>query len=473
MSESTGHILVVDDNQLNRQKLQMMLKIQGHTVALATDGLEALRMLNEENFDVVLLDIVMPGLDGHGVLERMKADPRLRDIPVIVISSLDETDTIVRCIEQGAEDYLPKSFNPVVLRARIEASLHKKRLREMESAYLRQEVALRQTEKLATLGKLSAGLAHELNNPAAAVMRGATLVQQRLPKLQESCRRLGDLRPSDSQVACLTRLDSIARRRSTDPLTLDALTRSDRESELEAWMTDRGITDAWKVVPTLVELDLPQSDWEDIVANFGAEHLPLVVNWLDHSHAVYSLAMEIGEGAERMAQIVHALKSYSYMDQAPLKEVDVVRGIENTLVILRNKLKHGVTVHREFEESLPKIQAYGGELNQVWTNLIDNAIDAMNGEGELRLRGYRDGQSIVVEIEDNGSGIPDNVKTQIFDPFFTTKPPGSGTGLGLSISHNIVVTKHGGQLQLESEPGRTRFIVRLPLVAAGDGSAEA
>ena len=177
MADQSGHILVVDDNRMNRLKLSMSLEQQGHRVALAEDGQQALDAADREPFDVVLLDIIMPEMDGYQVLERIKSDPELRDIPVIVISAVDEIDSAVRCIEMGAEDYLPKSFNPVLLRARLNSSLQKKKLRDLEKMYLQQEVMLRQSEKLATLGKLSAGMAHELNNPAAAAQRGAAQLQ--------------------------------------------------------------------------------------------------------------------------------------------------------------------------------------------------------------------------------------------------------------------------------------------------------
>ena len=172
---------------------------------------------------------------------------------------------------------------------------------------------------------------------------------------------------------------------------------------------------------------------------------------------------EIGQGAGRIAEIVKALKTYSYMDQAPIQSVDVHEGLDNTLVMLRSKLKDGVTVRREYKEDLPRIQAYGSELNQVWTNIIDNAVDAMNSRGELVLRTRQEDQWVVVEIEDNGPGIPDDVQSNIFDPFFTTKSPGEGTGLGLNISHNIIVQKHEGQIGVRSVPGKTCFEVRLPI----------
>ncbi|MCK6539836.1 MAG: ATP-binding protein, partial [Anaerolineales bacterium] len=166
---------------------------------------------------------------------------------------------------------------------------------------------------------------------------------------------------------------------------------------------------------------------------------------------------------ERISQIVQAMKAYTYLDQAPLLEVDVHEGLENTLVIMQHKLKHGVTVKREYSSDLPRIEAYASELNQVWTNIIDNAVDAMNGKGEIRIRTYQADGRVVVEIIDNGPGIPEEIQSRIYEPFFTTKPPGKGTGLGLHISHDIIVNRHHGQLLVESKPGETRFKATLPV----------
>ena len=228
MTDEHGHILVVDDNRMNRMKLSLGLEQQGHSVGLAEDGSQGLDMLKAGSFDVVLLDIIMPGMDGYEVLERIKSDPGLRDIPVIVISALDEIDSAVRCIEMGAEDYLPKPFNPVLLRARLNASLQRKKLRDLEKAYLRQEVMLRQSEKLATLGKLSAGMAHELNNPAAAAQRGAAQLGTAVSDLQQIHLKLGELNLTDAQLAWLLALDQLARERAKQPADIDSLARSDR-----------------------------------------------------------------------------------------------------------------------------------------------------------------------------------------------------------------------------------------------------
>ena len=461
--EAQGQILVVDDNRMNRIKLSRSLEVQGHSVALAEDGQQALDLLQEEVFEVVLLDIVMPGMDGFEVLERIKADPELRDIPVIVISALDATDSAVRCIEMGAVDYLPKPFNPVLLQARLNASLRKKKLRDLEKAYLQQEVMLRQSEKLATLGKLSAGLAHELNNPAAATQRGAAQLQAAIRGLQEAHRRLGPLDLSPGQEEKLLALDRRAAERAKKPLRIDTLTRSDRESDLEAWLDNQGFDNAWEVAPTLGSLGYEVSELEPMAGQFTPDQLPAVVDWLKDTYEVYSLLDEISQGAGRISELVQALKGYSYLDQAPIQAVDIHEGLDSTLVILRSKLTPEITVHRDYCENLPHIQAFGSQLNQVWTNLIDNAIDAVDGQGQVTLRTRYDDEWVIVEVEDDGSGIADDALPHLFDPFYTTKPPGSGTGLGLNISHNIIVQKHGGRIDVDSRPGRTRFTVRIPI----------
>ena len=463
MNSEHGHVLVVDDYQTNRLKLSMGLKKQGHTVALAENGRQALDMLRAESFDVVLLDIIMPEMDGHQVLEHMKNDKYLRDIPVIVISAVDEMESVVKCIEMGAEDYLPKPFDPILLRARLGASLRKKKLRDLEVAYLQQEVMLRQSEKLATLGKLSAGMAHELNNPAAATQRGAEQLRKAFFRLQQSHFKIGEVGLSGAQLAALLELDQLAQARAKEPVDLDSLDRSDTEYELETWLEERGCEDAWETAPTLVNLGLNIDKLAALTEEFTIDQLPAVVASISSTYTIYSLLEEMGQGAERISEIVNALKSYTYLDQAPVQSVDVRQGLDNTLVMFRSKLKTGVVVHREYAADLPQIQAYGSELNQVWTNIIDNAIGAMGGQGDIYLRARQEEPWVIVEIEDTGPGIPEDVQPKIFDPFFTTKPPGEGTGLGLNISHNIIVHKHNGKITISSQPGKTCFQVKLPI----------
>jgi signal transduction histidine kinase len=463
MADEAGHVLVVDDNRVNRLKLSISLEQQGHTVSLAEDGQQALALMAIEPFDVVLLDLIMPGMDGFQVLEKIKGDPGLRDIPVIVISAVDELDSIVRCIEMGAEDYLPKSYDPVLLRARLGSSLQKKKLRDLEKMYLQQEVMLRQSEKLATLGKLSAGMAHELNNPAAAAQRGAAQLQVTFSNLQQTYLRLCKLNLTETQLSLLAELDRLAQSRARKPVYLDALTRSDYERELEAWMDEHNVKSAWEIAPALVSLGYLQAELERLVTGLSSEQFVVTIEWLNASATIYSLAEEVSQGAGHISEIVKALKTYTYMDQAPIQTVDIHESLDNTLIILRSKLATGVSVRRVFAADLPKIEAYGSELNQVWTNIIDNAIDAMQGQGEIVLRTRFAYPWVIIEVEDNGPGIPESILPNVFDPFFTTKPPGKGTGLGLNISHNIIVQKHHGRVSVSSQPGKTCFEVRLPL----------
>jgi signal transduction histidine kinase len=459
--DATGRILVVDDNRVNRLTLARGVQQLGYTVETAENGRQALDMLRADGFDVVLLDIVMPEMDGLAVLERIRGNAALRDIAVIVVSAVEETDSVVRCIEMGAEDYLHKPFNPVLLAARLGASLQKKRLRDLERAYVDQEMTLRQSEKLATLGRLSAGMAHELNNPAAAARRGAEHLKEAVPRLLEAQAGLALAELSEEQGTALAALGERIRAVAASPVKLGAVERDDRESALEATLSRAGIEDAWDYAPPLVGLGFDAAVLEDWAETFGAARLPALLRWITANQAVLQLVEEVGQGTSRISELVKALKSYTYMDQAPVQSVDVKEDLNHTLTILGSKLKDGIEIHQAYADDLPPITAYGSELNQVWTNLIDNAIDAVGESGTLTLRTYAEDAWVVVEIADDGPGIPDEVRTRIFDPFFTTKPPGQGPGLGLNITYNIV-RKHKGEITVESQPGNTVFRVRLP-----------
>ncbi len=318
-------------------------------------------------------------------------------------------------------------------------------------------------EKMASLGKLSAGMAHELNNPAAAAQRGAAQLQTTFSQLQGIQLRLGESKLDQAQLGKLVELYQVARDRAEKPVDIKAITRSDRENALEEWLEEKGIDTSGELVPSLVSLGSEEDDLEALTDLFPDAQFSMVIDWLSCMYAIYSLLGEISLGSGRIAEIVKALKTYTYMDQAPVQSVDLREGLDNTLIILHSKLKRGVTVVREYEEDLPVIEAFASELNQVWTNLIDNAIDAMEGEGTLVVRARRDDPWVVVQIEDSGSGIPEDIQSKIFDPFFTTKGQGDGTGLGLNISRNLIVQKHFGEISVESKPGSTCFTVRLPI----------
>lgn len=325
------------------------------------------------------------------------------------------------------------------------------------------EAMLRQSEKMAQLGTLSAGVAHELNNPAAAVKRGADQLQGAISQMRDAQAQLERQALSEVEREALQELTEMARDRAVRPPEMDALARSDREYELEGWLQEHGVDNAWELAPALVNLDYDVAGLAALAGRFSSDHLPAVIGSLGAAYAVHNLLAEIGQGAGRISEIVKALKSYSYLDQGPIQAVDVHEGLDNTLLILRNKLTSGISVRRDYAPDLPNIEAYGSELNQVWTNLIDNAADALEGKGEIVVRTRLEDEWVVVEIEDDGPGIPQEIQHRVFDPFFTTKAPGHGTGLGLDITYNIVVFKHKGEIKVTSQPGKTCFQVRLPV----------
>jgi signal transduction histidine kinase len=323
------------------------------------------------------------------------------------------------------------------------------------------ELLLRQSEKMAQLGLLTAGIAHELNNPSAAVQRGAERVRAELGILRRLSLEVNRLSLSPGEVDRLRELSAGLEGNERSPVDLDPLERSDREDEIENWLEGLGVENAWEIAPALVDLGYEPGALIPLEDELPPAALNWFVRWVSANGSIDRLLNEIGEGSTRMSEIVKALKTYVFLDQGPVQEVDIHEGLENTLVILRFKLKQGITVRREFDPRLPRIDAYGSELNQVWTNIIDNAIDAMQGKGEVILRTSFDDSWVMVEIRDTGPGIPADVLPKLFSPFFTTKAVGKGTGLGLNTSYNIV-HKHNGEIKVTSSPGDTRFEVRLP-----------
>jgi signal transduction histidine kinase len=338
-----------------------------------------------------------------------------------------------------------------------------KKNRELEQAYLQQEVTLRQSEKLATLGKLSAGIAHELNNPASAAVSGAENLKNYISELQKTQFNLGRLSLSDEQFEKVKTLNEMFNEKSRQPNKLSPLTRSNLENEMEEWLEEKEINNSWELASTIVNSGFTKRELTDLTQIFTNEQFPVVVSSIGNNFIANSLTEEIKLCAERITQIVKALKSYTYLDKAPVQSVDIHEGLNNTLVMLRSRLKNGISVELKYSENLPRIQAYGSELNQVWTNIIDNAIDAMNGKGRITIKTYKENQHLVVEIKDSGPGIPGDIQSKIFDPFFTTKSVGKGTGLGLNISHNIIVQKHKGEIKVKSKPGETCFQIKLPV----------
>ena len=325
------------------------------------------------------------------------------------------------------------------------------------------ESLLHQQEKMAALGTMSAGLAHELNNPAAAAQRSASQLKETQSRWLNLTHQIERAAFQENQTAWLDDFIQEASNRLASPLKLDALEKIDRVDQLQAWLETAGMESDWELAPALVNFGWEIESLETLKRNLSPSLLSLSIQWLGTGCLMMSLLSEVQQTTGRISQIVHAVKSYTYLDQAPLLEVDVHEGLENTLIIMQHKLKKGVTVKREYAADLPRIEAYASELNQVWTNIIDNALDAMNGKGEIKIKTYGQDGRVVVEIADNGPGIPQEIQSRIFDPFFTTKAPGHGTGLGLHISHDIIANRHHGQLTVESKPGETKFRAVLPV----------
>jgi signal transduction histidine kinase len=336
-------------------------------------------------------------------------------------------------------------------------------LRTVTSRLRSTESALIQNEKMAALGTLAAGLAHELNNPAAAVTRSAAQLRDALAERDRLAARLHSLATDQHQKESLGTLqEEVAERKITAPPD-DPLVLCELEDGLQEWLEDRGVDEAWELAPVLVASGWDRDELERLAERFSPTQLPVVVSWLGAGSSVYGLLEEVGQSAEAMSEIVKAVKTYSYLDQAPIQEVDVIESLENTLVLLRPKITADIGITRDYADDVPRIEAYGSELNQVWTNLIDNAIEAVEGQGEVTLRAFTAKGVVMVDVIDNGPGIPPEIQPRIFEPFFTTKAPGVGTGLGLHIAYNIVVHKHRGQIQVVSRPGETRLRVVLPI----------
>ena len=321
------------------------------------------------------------------------------------------------------------------------------------------------TAKMLALGKLSAGLAHELNNPASAALRSATLMREaQNDRRREAITLRSQVIPAEAQ-ALLFKLSDLIAECDTGVEKLDPIERSDREEELGDWLRGRGLPD--ELAGDLVDAGIHAKDLAPLVNTLAPEHAEHGLRILVYDHQILCLTREIEEASRRISDLVQAVKSYSYMDKTPISDVDVEKGIDVTLRMFQHQLKHGFEVKREFAGNLPKVPANGSELNQIWTNLIDNAIGAMNsqtnGEKVLTVRTVLEPDDVLVDFVDNGPGIPLEIKDRIFDPFFTTKPVGEGTGLGLDIVLRIV-RSHQGSIRVDSRPGHTSFQVRLPLV---------
>jgi signal transduction histidine kinase len=326
-----------------------------------------------------------------------------------------------------------------------------------------------QRERLLALGTLSAGLTHELNNPAAAAVSATAALRERVAGMRHKLGMIAAGPFDRTTLEMLVRLQEEAAERVPKAVALTPLETSDREDAISDWLDDRGVRDGWQLAPTFVQSNIDLDFLEHVAASVDEATLESALRWLNYTVETEQLMNEIEDATTRISTLVGAARQYSQLDRAPFQVADVHELLDSTLLMLAGKIPAGIKVVREFDRSLPRIPAYAAELNQVWTNLIDNAVSAMDGQGTLTVRTGMERDRVFVEFADTGPGVPPEIRERIFEPFFTTKPVGKGTGLGLDISWRIVVKKHHGDLTVDSVPGDTRFRVWLPIVGATPG----
>jgi signal transduction histidine kinase len=397
-------------------------------------------------------------ISGETVLRDMKAGEITGTLP---FSRMKNYALTGRALSDGLVLRFPASQFPQLVQRMPELTT---RLVGLMSDRIREVTRFeQQRDRLAALGKLSAGLAHELNNPASAATRATGQLGEMLKGIRDASHELGKRNLTPEQRAEIERLESSLMQNEAPPL--DALAVADLEDQLDSLLRSHGQNDLWQLAADLARRNFKPEALEHLFETFDADTARAALCRISASVEIAGLLHEIESSTSRISDLVKAIKEYTFMDQAPIQNVDILKTLENTLTILNYKLKKGVSVQRDYQKVPLLVNSFGSELNQVWTNIIDNAIDAMSGKGELRVRTYREDDSVVVEIGDNGPGIPLEVEPRIFEPFFTTKAVGEGTGLGLDTVQRIV-KKHRGSIQVHSKPGDTRFQVRLPVASS-------
>ena len=325
--------------------------------------------------------------------------------------------------------------------------------------------AIGQRERLLALGSLSAGLTHELNNPAAAAVRATGSLRERLGRMRSKLATVAATGHDAPFLATLVHLQEDAVDRAAKLPSLSPIEAADAEDAVVGWLDAHGIAGSWDLAPSFVQAGL-DTDWlEQVAAASQPDTLDGAIRWLGYTVETELLIAEISDSVTRISALVGAARQYSQLDRAPYQVVDIHELLDSTLTMLDNKIGPGIRVVKDYDQNLPRIPGYPAELNQVWTNLIDNAVAAMEGTGTLTVRTAADKDRLLVEFADTGPGVPDQIKDRIFEPFFTTKPVGQGTGLGLDISWRIIVSRHHGDLKVQSVPGDTRLRVWLPLTA--------
>jgi len=377
---------------------------------------------------------------------------------VLPFSRMKTFTLTARALTEGRVLRFPASLFPELVQRMPELTT---RLVGMMSDRIRETTRIeQQVDRLAALGKLSAGLAHELNNPASAAKRATSQLRATLKRIRDASMELGRRELTAAQRAEIEKLEaSIAQNDAPPPNPLDA---SEMEDRIDSLLRSHGQNDMWQLAADLAQKNVQPAVLDQLFEALGNDTARAALVRIGASVEIFALLNEIESSTARISELVAAIKEYTFMDQSPVQNVDIVKTLETTLTIMNHKLKRGVVVQRDYEKIPLLVNSFGSELNQVWTNLIDNAIDAMGGKGELRVHTYRQDNCVVVEIGDNGPGIPADIQPRIFEPFFTTKGVGQGTGLGLDTVQRIV-KKHRGTIQVQSKPGDTRFQIWLPM----------